>query len=161
MAINNKWIFNRLFKVGGKKGLFLQTFILQRQAVNPAYKPLLGRRISSVCSPSVSSSVYHHTFNCAYCAQKSPAISYNPYNIRHVSCRVLLRSRGSSAGSISIRNQLLHGLCQLVLCTLDQLVQNIPVQALAAEAGVLHGLKRREEHPQALPRQSPAASTGV
>lgn len=125
------------------------------------YKPFLGRRISSACSPSISSSVYYHTFNCAYCAQKSPTISYKPYNTGHVSCRVLLRSRGSSAGSISFRNQLLHSPCQLVLCTLDQPVQSIPAQALAADTRVLHGYKRREEHPQVLPRQSTAASTAA
>lgn len=108
------------------------------------YKPLLGRRISSICSPSVSSSVYHRTFNCAYYAQKSPMFSYKPCNIRHRSVRVLLRSRGSSAGSISITNRLLHGPCQLVLCMLDQPEQNGLVQDPAAVAGMPHGRTGRE-----------------
>lgn len=61
---------------------------------------------------------------------------------------MLPRSRGSSAGSISITNQLLHSPHQLVLCMLDQPVQNGPVPDPAAIAGMPHGREGREEHPQ-------------
>lgn len=37
----------------------------------------------------LSSSVYHDTSNCACYAQKSPIISYKPYNVRHKSFRVV------------------------------------------------------------------------
>ena len=80
------------------------------------------------------------------------------YNTRYRSFRALLRSRGSSAGNISITNQLLHGPHQLVLCVLDQLAQSSPVQDPTAVAGMLHSHKGREED---LPQQSPAAGTGA
>lgn len=70
---------------------------------------------------------------------------------------MLLRSRGSSAGSISITNRLLHGLRQLVLCMLDQPAQNSTVQDPAAGAGMPHGHKGRQEHPQALPAAEPSS----
>lgn len=122
------------------------------------YKTSPGSRISAVCSPSASSSMYLHTFNCDYYAQKSPMISYKPYTTRHGSSRVLLRSRGSSAGSVSTTNRLLLSLRQLVLCVLDQPVPNSLVQDLAAIAGIPQGQRHTPNQPSHCP---PAASTAA